>query len=97
MLSAGHSEHPLKVINVEVGYTSETRYAEKIQKRMTQHGKLHHALSRVGFEVSILPVILRTTGGVFNSTLDSLRAIGISNEKALHLINTLSKHAADHH
>ena len=83
-------------MTVEVGYTSETRYAGKLQENMTQHGKPQHALSRFGFEVSILPVILGTTGGVFNSNLDSFRAIGISNERALHLISTLSKHAVDY-
>ena len=86
----------MKVMIVEVGYTSEIRYAEKLQEKMTQHGKLQRALSRVGFEVSILPVILGTTGGVFNINLDSLRAVGISAERALHLINTLSKHAVDY-
>ena len=40
MLSAGHHEHPVKFMIVEVGYTSETRYAEKLQEEMTQHGKL---------------------------------------------------------
>ena len=79
MLPAGHPEHPVKVMIVEVGYTSETRYAEKLQEKMILHGKLQRPLSRVGFEVSILPVILGTTGGVFNSNLDSFRAIGISN------------------
>ena len=96
MLSAGHPEHPVKVMIVEVGYTSENRYAEKLQKQLTQHGKLQCALSRVGFEVSILPVSLVTIGGVFSSNLDSLRAIGISNERALHLIYILFKHAIDY-
>ena len=50
---------------MEVGYTSGTRYAEKLQEKMTQHGKLQRALSSVGFEVSILPVILGITEGVF--------------------------------
>ena len=63
---------------------------------MTQNGKLQRALSRVGFELNILPVILGTTGGVFNCNLDSFRAIGISNERALHLLNKLSKHAVDY-
>ena len=61
MLSTGHSEHPVKVMIVEIGYTSETRYAEKVQDKMTQHGKLQRALSRVGFEVNILPVVLGTS------------------------------------
>ena len=61
---------------MEVGYTSETRYAENLQERMLQHEKLHRALSRVGFEVSNLPVVLGTMGGAFYGNLDNL-AIGI--------------------
>ena len=30
MLSAEHPDHPVKVMSVEVGYTSETRYVEKV-------------------------------------------------------------------
>ena len=84
MLFAGHPEHPVKVMIVEVGYNSETRYAEKLQENLTLHGKHQCAPSSVG--VSILPMILGTTGGVFNSNLDSFRAIDIPHEKALHLI-----------
>ena len=90
MLSAGHPEHPVEVMIVEVGYTSVTRYAEKLQEKMTQHarpyGKLQRAVSRVCFEVSIVPMVFGTTGGVFYSNLDSFRAIGISYERAMHLI-----------
>ena len=62
---------------------------------MTQHGKPQRALSSIGFEVSILPVIPGTTGGVFSSSLDSFRAIAIPHEGALHLVNKLPKHAVD--
>ena len=87
ILSTGHPEHPVKVMIVEVGYTSENRYAEKLQEKMTQHGKLQRALSRAGFQVNILQMILGTTGGVFNSNLDNFRATGIPNKRALHLFN----------
>ena len=72
MLSAGHPEHSVKVMIVEVGYTSETRYAEKLQEKMTQPEKLQSALSRAGFGLILLPVMIGTTGGIFNSNLDSL-------------------------
>ena len=62
MLSAGHPDLPVKVIIVDIGYTSENRYAEKLQEKMTQHEKLQRALSRVGIEVNILPVILGLLG-----------------------------------
>ena len=61
----------MKVMIVKICYISETRYAEKLQEKMMQHGKFQCALSSVGFEVSILPVILGTNRGVFDSILDS--------------------------
>ena len=70
--------HPVKVMIVEVVYTSEPRYAESLLEKMTQHGKLQRDLLSAGCEVSILPVNLGTTGGVFNSILDSFNAIGLS-------------------
>ena len=92
MLSAGHPDHPVKVMIMEIGFSSETRYAESVQEKMTQHGKLQHALLSIGFEMSILPMMLGTSGGGFNSKLDSVRAIGIPHERALHLIDRLSEH-----
>ena len=96
MLSTGHPDHPVKIMIVEIGYTSETRYDNKLQEKLAQHDRLKQALTSVGFEVNILPVILGTTGGVFNSNIDSFRAMGITQERALHLINKLSKHAIDY-
>ena len=85
----------MKVMLVEIGYTSEIRYAEKLQENMMQHGRLQCALSSLNFEVSILPVILGTTGAVF-SRVWTARAIGIPHERALHLIHNLSKHVVDY-
>ena len=49
---------------VEVGYISETRYAEKLQEKMTQPEKLQSALSRAGIGLILLPVMIGTTGGI---------------------------------
>ena len=68
--SAGH--HPVKVMFVEIGYTSETRYAEKVQENMMQHGTLQRFPSSLDFEVNILPVSLGTTGGVFSRVWTAL-------------------------
>ena len=96
MLSAGHQTHPVKVLIVEVGYVSDTKYEEKLKDKMAQHGKLLAALSNAGFEASVLPVILGNTGGVFHSNLTSMQALGISHDRSLHLIRTLSKQATDY-
>ena len=74
MLSAGHPDHPARFMVVEVGYTSESKYAEELQEKMTQHGKLQRALSRIDFEVSSLPVTFGTPKGFFIRSLDSLKS-----------------------
>ena len=76
--------------------TCHTKYEEKLKDKMAQHSKLLNALSNAGFEASILPVILGNTGGVFHSNLTSMHALGISHDRSLHLIRTLSKQATDY-
>ena len=48
MLPAGHQTHLVKVLIVEVGYVSDTKYEEKLKVEMAQHGKLLNAFSNAG-------------------------------------------------
>ena len=75
---------------------SDTKREEKLKDKMAQHGSLLNALNNAGFEASILSVILGNTGGVFHNNLTSLHALGISHDRSLHLIRTLSKQATDY-
>ena len=86
----------IKVTIIEVGYCMETRYHDKHKAKMEQHKKLHDALWNAGYQCDIIPIVLGTTGGVFDSNLSGMRQIGISHDRSLTLIRKLSKHAIDY-
>ena len=65
MLSSRPDAHAIMVLIVEVGYSSELRYKEKLQVRLDQHKQLVQAMENAGYQCNILPVVLGTTGGVF--------------------------------
>ena len=44
----------------------------------------------------MLPVILGNTGGIFHSNLTSMHGLGISHERSLQLMGTLSRQATDY-
>ena len=69
MLSSRPDAHAIKVLVVEVGYSSEVRYNEKLQAKLDQHKQLMQALENAGYHCKVLPLILGTTGGVFKSNL----------------------------
>ena len=91
MLPARSPTHPVKVLVVEVGYVSDTKYEKKLKEKMAQHSRLLKALSNPGFEASILPVILGDAGGVFQSNFTIMQALGFSHDRSFHLIRTLSQ------
>ena len=86
----------ITVTIIEVVYCMETRYYDKHKAKMEQHKKLHDALRNAGYQCVIIPIVLGTTGGVFDSNLSGMRQIGISHDRSLTLIRKLSKHAIDY-
>ena len=81
---------------IEVGYTSELRYKDKMRDKLAQHQKLSSALTQAGYQCKILPIVLGTTGGVFHSNLDSMRQAGLSHERSITTLRQLSKHSRDY-
>ena len=74
MLSSRPDVQAIKVLVVEVGYTSELRYKGTM------------SWSTISSDTCRIPVhnhvVLATTGGVFHSNLDSMWQAGISNERS---------------
>ena len=87
-----------KAYIIEVGYSSETRYPQKIQEKKQQHDLLVRLLETEGFEAILEPIVLGTTGGIFTSTNSLLRQLGIEKtrlhrlNKKLHLHSILNMH-----
>ena len=82
MLSLRPDAHAVKVLIVEVGYSSELRYKEKLQAKMDQRKQLLQALNNAGYQCKILPVLLRITRGVCNSAQCCLTETGASHDRS---------------
>ena len=96
MLSSRPDVQAIKVLIIEVGYASELRYEHKIRDKLAQHQKLSSAMTQAGYQCEILPIVLRTTCGVFHSNLDSMGQAGISYERSITTLRQLSKHSRDY-
>ena len=96
MLSSRPDAHAIKVLIVEVGYSSELRYKERLQATLDQHKQLMQALENAGHQCKLLPVVLGTTGGVFNSNLSYMTTAGVSYEWSTAILRQLSTHGIDY-
>ena len=94
MLSSRPDAHAIKVLIVEVGYSSELRYKEKLQVKLDQHKQLVQAMENAGYQCKVLPVVLGTTmGGVFKNKVSCMTKAGVSYERSTAILRQLSTHA----
>ena len=52
----------------------ETRYADKLRDKQEQHRTLTKLLEASGFETKLCPIILGSTGGIFQLSEETLHA-----------------------
>ncbi len=90
---AGEEVRPCKAYLVEVGYTSETRYCTKLQEKLEQHSVLVKLLEREGYDPVVIPIILGTTGGIFNSNNEAFDTLGVSTNRQKVLAQRLHIHS----
>ena len=84
---------PCRAFVIEVGYASETRYADKVQEKNQQHARLKDLLEAEGFEGVIQPIILGTSGGIFLSQGLALNELGVSKARQEKLCRKLHIHS----
>ena len=102
MLHTEQEACDIKVRIIEVGYIQcNILHGDKVPRfqhkaKIEQHKKLHDALRNAGYQCDIIPIVLGSTGGIFDSNLSGMRQLGISHERSLILIRKLSEHAADY-
>ena len=70
---------------VEVGYTSEGRYVQKLDEKSDQHQQLKQLLQAEGFSTTVLPVILGCTGGIFTTATEAFENLGIDKQNITRL------------
>jgi len=84
---------------IELGYSSDTRYLDKVKEKIEQHDLLCKLLTHKGYEVIILPIVLGSAGSLFQCLERATKELDIlSTQKDklysklhLHSIHTLHK------
>ena len=78
---------------VEIGYTSEGRYQEKLAEKQEQHRRLVELLKASGYEVHVHNIIVGSTGGIFKASMADLESLGISKERCKRLARKIHEHS----
>ena len=84
------AKHNHRVLLVEVGYTSDTRWQEKLEQKEAQHTKLITALRAAKWEVVCQVILLGRTGIVYKRDLAALEHMGVNKAAARTLLTKLS-------
>jgi len=88
-----------KIGIIELGYTSDTRYLDKVKVKTEQHEVLCKLLAHEGYEVIFLPIVLGSAGTLFRCLERATKELGIPSTQKdklysklhLHSIHTLHK------
>ena len=67
-----------KVWLIEGGYTSDTRYLEKIAQKKAQHQRLMEALKLKRFDAQLMIFAFGVGGSIYKQTMKDLRQLGVS-------------------
>ena len=79
---------------IEVGYSSDTRWKAKYEKKQHQHDEIEQALINEGWQVSVHPVIFGTAATIFKHSLDILLLLGVPRPAALTCLKKINIYAA---
>jgi len=63
---------PRKIWIIELGYSSDTRYMDKVAEMNQQHAELCNLLATEGYDVMLLPIVLRSAGTAFKCLKNGL-------------------------
>ena len=86
-------KHLHKVQIVEVGFTPDTRWQDKMEDKRKQHAELVDALNAAGWTVELHVVLIGHCGTVYKSGLAALEKMELSKSDASSLLADLSLHA----
>jgi hypothetical protein len=56
---------PRKIWLMELGYSSDTRYMDKVMEKKEQHAELCKLLAAEGYDIMLLPIVLGCAGTLF--------------------------------
>ena len=78
---------------VEIGYTSEGRYRDKLEEKQHQHDELVDLLVMAGHKVKTHVIVLGSAGGLFKSTTQALLDLGVQCTRCDKLLRRLHAHS----
>jgi len=84
---------PRKVWIVELGYTSDTRYLDKLTEKKRQHTQLCDMLTAEGYDVILLPLILGDEGTLFKCLTHALKELQVQPARQKKLYSKLHLHS----
>jgi hypothetical protein len=76
-----------------LGYSSDTRYMNKVTEKKEQHAELCKLLAAEGYEVMLLPVVLGSAGTLFKCLDRAKKEMDIPNARKKKLYSKLHLHS----
>jgi hypothetical protein len=87
------TDRPRKVWLIELGYSSDTRYMDKVIEKKEQHAELCKMLAVEGYDVGLLPVVLGSAGTLFKCLGGATKEMDIPNARKTKLYSKLHLHS----
>jgi hypothetical protein len=72
---------PRKIWLIELGYSSDTRYMDKVTEKQEQHAELGKLLAAEGYDVVLLPGVLGSAGAFFKCLERATKEMDIPNAR----------------
>jgi hypothetical protein len=87
------NDRPREVWIVELGYSSDTRYMDKVTEKKQQHAELCKLLSVEGYDVKLLPVVLGSAGTLIKCLEQAAKKMDIPHARRKKLYSKLHLHS----
>jgi hypothetical protein len=84
---------PRKIWLMELGYSSDTRYMDKVMEKKEQHAELCKLLAAEGYDVTLLPIVLGSAGTLFKCLDRAPKEMDIPNARKKKLYSKLHLHS----
>jgi hypothetical protein len=78
---------------MELGYSSDTMYMDKVMETKQQHAELCKLLAAEGYDVMLLPIVLGSAGTLFQCLDRATKETDIPNARKKKLYSKLHLHS----
>jgi hypothetical protein len=75
------NDRPKKIWLMELGYSSDNRYKDKVMEKKEQYAELSKLLAAEGYDVMLLPIVLGSAGTLFKCLDCATKEMDIPNAR----------------